>query len=154
MWSSTKQWWVIPECVSWIREYVCQQSSERSTVEIGPLESEPLITYWMETVDVCSSSMECFHMLGVSAILCMLCYDFEILGIQVDKEGMSKVSLMWSLCRVIQTLPCEQRNGEISIWLVRTWGSRRILAEMKAPGELTETAWYGSGAYQCIWVFR
>lgn len=25
-------------------------------------------------------------MLGVSAILCMLCYDFEILGIQVDKE--------------------------------------------------------------------
>lgn len=35
---------------------------------------------------------ECFHMLGVSAILHMLCYDFEILGVQVDKE--QAVSLM------------------------------------------------------------
>jgi hypothetical protein len=29
---------------------------------------------------------ECFQMLGVSAILYMLCYDFESLVVQVDKE--------------------------------------------------------------------
>lgn len=86
----------------------------------------------------CSASC---HMLRVSVIVHMLSYDFEILGGQVGEKWAQ--CLMWSLCWVIQTLPCEQRNGENVTWLVdllvKTWGSRRVLAGRQAAEELTDS---------------